>query len=57
VEAKGDYGTERNQYNRLAFTPVKTRSLRIVARRKKSFPGRDEVYPMGIREWVVNESE
>jgi hypothetical protein len=48
VEAKGDFGTQTDTYNRVEFSPVRTTGLRLEAQLKPSFSG-------GILEWKVNE--
>jgi hypothetical protein len=46
VKAASEYGTARDQYNRLTFDPVKTTALRIEVQLKPKFSG-------GILEWKV----
>lgn len=47
VEAKGDYGTKKDQFNELSFTPVKTTALKLVIVQKDDWSA-------GVQEWVVN---
>jgi hypothetical protein len=46
VEAKGPYGVEKDAYNKVAFTPVTTRALRLEA----TLPAQ---WSSGIQEWKV----
>lgn len=47
VKPKGDYGTQRDQFNRLDFEPVATDGLRLEIRQPDN-------YSTGVQEWVVN---
>jgi DUF1680 family protein len=46
VEAAGEHGTARNQYNVVAFKPVKTTALRIELQMQKEWSA-------GLQEWKV----
>lgn len=48
VKAVGDYGVERDRWNRVNFVPVNTTALRLEAQLKPDFSA-------GIIEWTVNE--
>lgn len=46
VEAKGEYGCQKDQYNSVDFTPVKTTGLKLVVQLQKGESG-------GVIEWKV----
>ncbi len=48
VTGAGEFGTKRDIYNRVAFTPVSTTGLRLEVQLQPDFSG-------GILEWKVNE--
>ena len=46
VEAAGNYGVDRDRFNRVDFPPVTTRGLRLEVRLKPKFSG-------GILQWKI----
>jgi len=47
VDAKNDYGTARDTFNELKFTPVRTKALKLVIVQQKD-------WSTGVQEWTVN---
>ena len=47
VEVSGEYATQLNRFNRVAFRPVETKALRIEVQLRPEYSG-------GILEWKVN---
>lgn len=47
VEAKGEFGVEKDKYNHVEFAPIKTTALKLVANLRKGESG-------GVIEWRVN---
>lgn len=47
VATSGEYGTGIDRFNNVSFSPIQTKSLRVIVRLQKEFSG-------GVLEWTVN---